>query len=165
MDYYTKSQAILTALVQTLFPTYPNPESLVIEHVWRDRDYLGETKEGKVASWSGLSVNLRDIDDGFRAIFIDRVENQLDAAQRRDLFGDDFDAAVTGLDVFIVGFVTGFKREHAVHLKRLGYIPRLMKQGEHGCIIFSEMDFLRSEKTDIALKLIRLLMLQKQLNK
>lgn len=112
---------------------------------------------------SAYSVNLAVLDRRYRALYIDRVENQLDAEQQMDLFGEWFTAATKAYNDYVVAVVTGFTVDDADALIRAGFVPRLLKRGAHGCVILSNEAFASSDTGELALRLIRLIHLQQAL--
>lgn len=164
MTFDEIAKSVLQELITTLFPSQKNPNQFIIEHVWRDRDYVGEYHE-KVVSWKGWSVNLGNIDKNYRTIFIDAVQNVLPLDERKNLFGSTFAEVIEGRDEFVVLFVLDFPKDTHDEILANGFIPRMMKRVLHACIVVDLNDFLGHDEKYWASKAVQLIQLQNRLSR
>ncbi len=147
-----------------LLPLFPQPDSLIAEHIWRDRGYVGEAG-GKVVAWRGWRAKLADVDSRYRTLYIDVVDNILPDEERERLFGDAFASAIAGMDRFVVMFALDFPLEAEEAIEEAGFVPRRLSRVLHACIIAGPEQFLSQPALMWATMTARLLVLQSQLSK
>ena len=155
---------VLRETISILLPHCLQPESLIAEHIWRDRTYVGEA-EGKVVVWRGWRANLADVDPSYRTLYIDVVDNLLPVEEQQRLFGDAFATAIAPMDRFVVMFALDFPLEAEKAIEDAGFVPRRLSRVLHACIIAGPEQFLSQPALMWAIMTARLLVLQSQLSK
>lgn len=163
MTFDATAKATLNQLIMMLFPAQAAPERFIIEHIWRDRRYVGEYDD-KVAVWRGWSANLHHIDPAYRTVFIDAVPNRLAPSQREKLFGASFANAIAELDHFVVAFVLDFPKDAHDTILAEGFMPRVMSRVLHACIVVDAEKFLTQSTRHWATETARLVHLQQRLS-
>jgi hypothetical protein len=159
----SKMRQVLSRASSILFPLQTNEiKRLVKTHTWRDRKYVGEVN-GKVCAWSGYSINLAYLDSRYRGLFADYVKNQLPPQECYRLFGDEFATAIKDLSSFIVIFNLDIPKEALEIVNSLGFVPRRMKRSNHICMIYSPDEFVSSSLELIALKVVEMVILQRNI--
>ena len=148
--------------IRALYPAVPGAMSLVKDHVWRDRRYVGE-HAGKVLSWQGFSANLRRMDSRMRTVYLDHVPHRYDQGTATELFGPDFAQRLAQTGPAIVTYVLDFPVDSAAGITRAGFVPRIMGRTIHACHIAPVDEYLTLNPASHASNVIELLMLQKAL--
>lgn len=151
---------VICEAISILFPAELDASSLIKRHVWRDRRYVGEHK-GRPVSWRGWSANLVTLDSHYRAVFVDVVDNVLPIEEGIRLFGEEFAAAIDGLDRYVVLFVLDFPIDAVPQICQQGFIPRQLTRSVHACAVASTGDFLDQPPLYWAAKLVKLVMFQR----
>jgi hypothetical protein len=159
-----QARNVLFEAIKTLFPLQINPNTLIKQHAWRDRKYVGELN-GRVVSWRGWSANLSSLDFRYRAIFVDRVPNVLPMEERIRLFGWHFARAISKYEEFVVLFVLDFPVDTYETILAEGFTPRLMSQVAHACILTEPGEFVTLSAHHWASQVVRLVMLQRILSR
>lgn len=157
----SKLKRVLSRAATILFPLRSDEvKTLVKKHTWRDRNYVGFA-EGRVSAWSGYSINLAYLDSRYRGLFADVVQNNLPNSEKIRLFGEDFTAAISGLENYVVIFNLDIPFSAVEIIKSLGFIPRNLKRNCHICLIYSVDYFLEEEEEFISLKTAEMVILQR----
>jgi hypothetical protein len=156
---------VLTEVVRSVFPLTANPDQHIAEHVWRDRNYVGEIN-GRVAAWKGFRVNLRKIDFRYRGTYIDLVDNSLPLDEQIRLFGPAFVDATRDYHQYVVLFVLDFPKTAEKHIQEHGFIPRRMPTGKilHACKIVGVDEFLSTDHRVWISHFLQLIILQRFLS-
>jgi len=137
----THMREALIEAVRILFPIRVDPCVLVKSHLWGNRTYVGEIN-ARVVVWRGWSANLSVLDDSYRVVYINFVDNILPIEDRQHLFGDQFATRVQGMASFVVVYVAGLNHGVSDIVEKSGYTVRLIGQKAHVCLITSVDDLL-----------------------
>jgi len=164
MDFDTLAQDVLFETIKSLFPLQTESRSIIKQHVWRDRKYVGEMN-GSVIVWKGWSANLSHLDFRYRTVFIDRVANVLSIEEKTRLFGWHFAKSSKDMEEFVVMFVLDFPIDAYELILQEGFIPRLMSKVVHACVVVGINEFLSYTAHHWTSQIIRLVILQRLLSR
>jgi hypothetical protein len=153
------TQEILRQTIRTLLPETADPDLLIAQHIWRDSKYVG-THHGKVVVWRGWRATLAAVDERYRTLYIDVVDNVLPVAERQRLFGEAFSRAVAGMPQFVVLFALNFPLQAEADIQAQGFVPRRLTRVLHACVVASVDQFLTTPAKEWAEQASRLLKLQ-----
>ena len=134
-------QEVLRQTIRKLLPETAEPDSLIAQHIWRDSNYVG-THQGKVVVWRGWRTKLADVDERYRTLYIDMVDNVLPIVERQQLFGEAFSRAVAGMPQFVVLFALNFPLEAEADIQAQGFVPRRLTRVLHACLVTDADEFL-----------------------
>ena len=152
-------QEVLRQTIRKLLPETADPDSLIAQHIWRDSNYVG-THNDKVVVWRGWRANLTTVDERYRTLYIDVVDNVLPIAERQRLFGEAFSRAVAGMPQFVVLFALNFPLDAEADIQAQGFVPRRLTRILHACIVADIDQFLLTSAEEWAGQASHLLKLQ-----
>lgn len=163
-EVLARMRQVLFETIKILFPVSVDPDEIIIQHVWRDRDYLGE-HDGKVPVWRGWSANLHRLDPAYRTLYIDIGENVHPIPRRVAIFGEEFAKAIADKPLFVIMFVVDCPSKAKDLLIRESFVPRRINdQIIHACVVARPEDFLNHPVLVLAAVGAKLVNLQKELS-
>jgi hypothetical protein len=137
-------------------------EQLVKTHRWRNSKYVGEAA-GRVLAWSGYSINLSHLDCAGKTIYGDHVCCPLPSEERRQLFGEQFAAAIEALPEFILLFNCDVPVVHTKLIQERGFVPRPLGRRCHICVVSGCEDFLAAPIGTVGSRVAAIVQLQQTL--
>lgn len=147
--------------LRIIFPSEFEPNTVIKPHNWGNPDYVGAI-EGTAVWWIGWSANLSDINQRYRTIYIDHVENVLPEAIRVSVFGEQFADAIRNTPSFVVMYVSGFAANQKAKVEADGFNTRSMGKNLHPCFVVPTDTFLKSTELHWAALIARLIIYQAQ---